>query len=419
MEYRFFMNNLWKRIFFAALLCIGIYIMLSVDSPGKDSIVSKPEKESMQRTELTFWYSDEKFEAYLSEAAVEYEKDNNVKINMEFVPSSEYLQKVAMSSVTKEAVSPDLYIVRDEFLENAFALGITSENTSEQFREGNFARTALDAVSYHGKLIAYPLSIHVPCFIYRSDLIEEPYSLEQIMNYDISPFYESGMEKNIDFNTGNFLTEYAFIGKYVNVGGNLGDEQELIQIDENMLSQSIGFFQNIITGTGISPNALEEAMIAGFAEGKNMSLILSSDYIALFNDYMRDRNITFNIISIPKLSDFLESSTGSCTDAVVVNGMSRNQKQAGDFAEFLTCVYAEHIYEKTNLLPACYNSGISLENFDKLYDIYKNSSIFPKLLKTEDFSLNVKVLFEKAINGQDCTAISNEFTNSLKNRIVQ
>lgn len=413
------MNNLRKRIFFASLLCIGIYLMLSASYSSRYEQAAGIEKEKIQEKGLNLWYSNESFAEYLSGAALEYEKIHDVKINLNYVSSPEYLHDIARATVADENSAPDLYILREELLEEAFVHGITSNIDSSQLNEENFARAALDAVSYHDKLIAYPLSFHVPCLIYRPDIMEEPASLEQIMNYDIAPFIESGMEKSIDLNTGNILTDYAFIGKYVDVGGQTGDGQGQLNIDEGMFPQSVSFFQTLVANAGINPNAPEEAMILGYAEGKNLCLMLSSDYIALLNNYANQYGVAYSVVNVPKMNDFLECSTGSYTDGVVVNGMTGHQKEAEDFAEFLTCEYAAHLYEKTNLFPANYNAGKTIGNFDRIYDIYRGSNVFPKLLKTEDFNLKVRELFENATNGQDCMEISNRFAGSLRRRITE
>ena len=59
----------------------------------------------------------------------------------------------------------------------------------------------------------------------------------------------------------------------------------------------------------------------------------------------------------------------------------------------------------------------SIDNFDVIYNIYKNSDTFPKLLKTEDFSLKVKELFENVSNGQDTMTEVSKFSESMKHRI--
>lgn len=88
-----------------------------------------------------------------------------------------------------------------------------------------------------------------------------------------------------------------------------------------------------------------------------------------------------------------------------------------DFAEFLTCEYSDKLFSMTNIYPAKYDSGKSIDNFDVIYNIYKNSDTFPKLLKTEDFSLKVKELFENVSNGEDTMTEVSKFSESMKHRI--
>lgn len=411
------MKKLWKTILCACILFLLVYIALEFGGLAKSKQIIKLEEEKVKESGLSICYSDHRFSEYLSAAAVEYKKMNGIEIDIKYISASDYLQQIAADSVSEEAVTPDLYIVREEYLENAFVLGIARENTSAVLTEDNFAKTALNAVEYRGKKIGYPLSFHVPCLVYRADLMEEPYSLQQLKDYDLSGFAESGMEHSIDLNTGSVLTDYAFIGKYVNLANKSEDGRQILYADENMAVQSVAFFQSLLTGAGISPNASEDVMILGYSEGKNLSIILSSDYIELLNESAAEHNVNFRIINIPKLTDSIESCTGSYTDAVVVNGMSENQKAAAEFAEFLTCEFAENFYDKTNLYPANYNAAKSIENFDVLYEIYSVSEHLPKLLTTEDFSVRLKEVFERTANGEDPVVIVNEFVQLLRQRI--
>lgn len=412
------MRGLRKRIIFSVILCMGIYMMVLYSHDTRYEQKEKIQKETMEENGLTLHYTNDNLTLYLSSAAVEYEKLYDVKVNIEKVSSADYLQLIAQNSISKDKKTTDLYIVRQELLENAYAYGITSENVSDVYNEDKYAKTALDAVSYHGSYIGYPLGFHTSVLVYRSDLIGQPASLEQLMMYDISPFAGNGMEKSIDLNTGNVLSEYAFIGKYIDVGGTAGDEQETVKFDENMFSQSVGFFQTLITSAGVSPNAMEESMILGFAEGKNLSMILSSDYIALLNDYVRDRNVKYSLTDIPKLNDALESSTGSYTDVVVVNGMSVKQDIASEFAQFITYEYADNLFSMSHIYPALYSAGSDMENFDVVYEIYKKGNTLPKMLQTEDFSMKLKELFEKAAGGQDAAVLTGEFANSFRQRMT-
>ncbi len=410
-------KHIRKRMLFAAVLCILFYCMFVISHDISKKQNAQMEKESIKETGLTIYYTNENFSDFINKAAEEYKKEKGIAVKAQLVSTSEYLENIAAGSTNGDESTPDLYIVREELLENAYALGITSENKSDKFNEDNFAKTALDSVSYHGKKIAYPLCFHTACFVYRSDLISMPSYLEQIDTCDISSLAENGMEKSIDFNTGNILCEYAFIGKYINVGGDAGDASEVMQIDEDMVGKSMMFYQQLITDTGISHDAKEESMILGYAEGKNLSLILSSDYIKLLDDYSKNMGTVYALAQIPNLTEMLQSITGSYTDSVVVNGMSVNQDEAADFAEFLTCEYSDKLFSMTNIYPAKYDSGKSIDNFDVIYNIYKNSDTFPKLLKTEDFSLKVKELFENVSNGEDTMTEVSKFSESMKHRI--
>lgn len=415
------MKELWKRILCALLVCAFIYVIVDVSYFGRQKQAQQLEVEKMQQAGLDIWYSDDKYTSYLSAAAAEFEKTNDVEIRINLVSSGDYLQQIAKQSIaTSEAVTPDLFIVKENLLENAYTAGLTVENTSDRYTEENFAKTALDSVSYRGKKIAYPLCFQTSCMLYRSDIFaEEPKSVEQIINTDISLYIENGVEKTLDFNTQNSLIEYAFVGKYIDIGGNAGDDKDSFILDENMLSQAVMFFQSAVTNVGIVPEALDESVVFDYAEGKTLSLIISTDYLPLFISQSKQAEKAYKIIKVPRLTDTIESKNSSNTDVVVVNGLSLNQELAGAFAEFLTCDYAKNLYKLSKLYPACHEAGADIDEFEAVYNIYRESVTFPKIMQAEDFSFKLNELFDKIVNGKDITQSVTEFSNGIKSRLVK
>ena len=131
-------KHIRKRMLFAAVLCILFYCMFVISHDISKKQNAQMEKESIKETGLTLYYTNENF----SKAAEEYKKEKGITVKAQLVSTSEYLENIAAGSTNGDESTPDLYIVREELLENAYALGITSENKSDKFNEDNFAKTA-------------------------------------------------------------------------------------------------------------------------------------------------------------------------------------------------------------------------------------------------------------------------------------
>lgn len=403
------MKPLWKKIGISFLLFLCIYgVILFLQS-----CVHVKEKRNEEPVE--FWYTDDRLSAYVTGAAAAYEEKYGGQVNCILVSSEDYLQQIASISVTDTEQTPDLYILQDGLLENAYAAGLAAENSSDVYTENSFAKTALDAVTYHEQKIAYPLSFLTACMVYRDDLISEPSTLDIFLNQGLAV---QGIPHLLQFNTSDYLCDYAFIGKYVNVGGASGDERNKIEIDTQTMTGALDFYQSLVTQLGITANQSEDAMIQSFLEGKTMCLLLNTQKVAELYNRAKEVGISFKVAKVPDLSEEQTCISGARTDCLVVNGLSKNQVAAEKFAEFITTEYAEHLYEDCNLIPAYREVCAQDEVLEQIHEIYGESKPLPKMLETEDFRVCVEVMFNEVTGGLDATSAALEFSGKMESRLV-
>lgn len=411
------MKELWKRILFAVLVTFLLIGMVNYSVSNRNSMAENMEEEEMQKKGLTLWYTDDAMTEYLSAAAVEFGNKYSTYVDLELVESSDYIDKIASASVTDSAVAPDVYIVRNTLLEDAYVSGITAENTSDKYTEDNYCSSALNSVTYHDKMIAYPLSFHTSCLVYRSDLIEPPANLEQLIYYDTSVISGVAIEKKIDIDTSDVLSDYPFVGNYFNLGGETGDLKEEISFDNEAFFHTQSFYTNMLVNSGIVPYTKEENLIISFLQGTTLSIILNSDYITMVDMQAAENNVAYDLMEIPDMNDSLLCKTGSYTDAVAVNGMSESQQLASQFAQYITYDYVDMLHGSSKLYPARFTNGSYIKNYDKIYEIYKNSTSFPKLLETEDFDLKLGEMFEDVTAGADIVQAADEFSQTFLRRL--
>ena len=100
---------------------------------------------------LTLWYTDEKLNPYLVEAAEEFEQQNHVEITLQLVTAVDYIEHINTASIS-DLGGPDLFITSSELLEKARLAGLTVENDSftERELEDAFPQQALNAASCGG-----------------------------------------------------------------------------------------------------------------------------------------------------------------------------------------------------------------------------------------------------------------------------
>lgn len=165
-------------ILIIALCAGGIYAAGYVGITVQPKEEGEPEDDSLfgHRETLYLWYTDEVLTDYLNSVAVAYsEYQDDVRVVPVHTPGREYLETVNQASLHTEEV-PDLYIVSNDSLEKAFLSGLASE---VRLPEGVlpmdqwFPETAVRAVTYDDRQIAYPFYFETSCFLYNLTYMED------------------------------------------------------------------------------------------------------------------------------------------------------------------------------------------------------------------------------------------------------
>ena len=161
------------------LFVVGIYGAARIGM----TVVYRNEETQMEedslfghRETLYLWYTDEALTDYLNSVAVSYsEYQDDVRVVPVYTSGLEYLETINQASLSGEEV-PDLYIVSNDSLEKAYLAGLASEvKTPEGVApmKDVFPETAIHAVTYHDKQIAYPFYFETSCFLYNKTYLED------------------------------------------------------------------------------------------------------------------------------------------------------------------------------------------------------------------------------------------------------
>ena len=165
-------------ILIIALCAGGVYAAGHFGLAMRQSEEIEAEEDSLfaHRETLYLWYTDEAMTDYLNSVAVAYsEYQDEVRVMPVYTSGREYLETVNQASLHTEEV-PDLYIVSNDSLEKAYLAGLASE---VRLPEGaaamaqQYPETAVHAVTYHDKQIAYPFYFETSCFLYNRTYLED------------------------------------------------------------------------------------------------------------------------------------------------------------------------------------------------------------------------------------------------------
>lgn len=149
-----------------ALVAAAVYYARSGQSTADNTPIFEANK-----TTIRLWYTDEALTDYLTGKAVEFNNmNNNARVELECVSGLEYLEAIGKASVENNNF-PDVFITTHDCLEKAYLAGLACEVTD---MEGlSYSDSALNAVSYKGKYIAYPYYFETSSLLYNKTYLAD------------------------------------------------------------------------------------------------------------------------------------------------------------------------------------------------------------------------------------------------------
>ena len=367
---------------------------------------------------LTLWYTDEKLNPYLVEAAEEFEQQNHVEITLQLVTAVDYIEHINTASIS-DLGGPDLFITSSELLEKARLAGLTVENDSftERELEDAFPQQALNAASCGGRLMAYPFYFETCCLLYNKNYVDAaPVTIDDILAYADS--YEGGdetadVENIFKWNVADIFSNFFFIANYVNLGGPTGDDPSQVQLSADEITACLQYYQSLNAFFAIDAEEVTtENVLQEFIDGKTVYTIAKTDAIAAIDKALAAEEETvsgdgdrfYGIAQVPDLTAELATKGLSVTNSVVVNAYSAQRELAKSFARYLTFEKAEDLYGLTDKMPV--RLGVEYENPEMmvLLDQYENSVEVPKLTDLSNYWIEMEIAFANIWQGSDAAA---------------
>lgn len=460
--------NLEKRLPAALLvLCLLAGLVYMGISGMKVGGEEEPELFDTKET-IYFWYSDESIGDYINSAAVAFGEVRDARVIPVLVSDSAYLEAINEASLHGEHV-PDAFIVSNDSLEKAYLAGLASRITDKEelCTEEHFPRTALLAVTYKDKLVAYPFYYETSALLYNKDYLEAwtaqqlaaqesgedeydgedlPEVEEEIIgeqNLEVSPEQlAAGIPANMDevlafadnydasengevvlrWDVSDIFYNYYFVGNYMIVGGEAGDDENAVDIYNDETKQCLEIYQRLNQFFFIESDTVTyDSVVQEFIEGKIVFTVATTDVLKRLEEAKEEGAFTFEygVAPIPQPSAELEGRSLSVTSCIAVNGYSSHKELANEFAAFLTGSYYDKLYERTGKVSA--NLAANPENAELavFMEEYKNSRSLPKMIETSNFWIQLEILFSRVWEGGDADSLLLELENQIVSQIQQ
>lgn len=164
-----------KRL--GTIIIIGVILIATIVATVLTKPISQGSGESIlslrNKETIYIWYTDESLTAYISSAAVSYGESRNVRVIPVLESGSGYLENINAASLTQEC--PDLYIASHDTLEKAYLAGLAEQIvlTQRVILDEAYPQAAIDAVSYHDKVLGYPFYFETSSLLYNKTYLEE------------------------------------------------------------------------------------------------------------------------------------------------------------------------------------------------------------------------------------------------------
>ena len=411
------------KIFVEIIVMFAVVsIIILIAENHRPVIVSDNVQDNVDYNELTIWYNNKDYEKYLDCLAEEYQKEKGKKLNIKYVSDIDYFDSINKANNHTDGTygsPPDVYMLSSEELEEAYGYGLASENDSLLYNEENYSGTALKAITYKGKYVAYPLAFDTAFMIYNTDYIpSSPDSIQDILLYEENFKWEENPDIShvLYFDITDVLHTYAFVGKYINIGGENGDDGSIFNIDNENLSKSLVYYNTL---SGRLRMNLEEDFTElpdAFMEGKIICSIMDMKEFSKMRMMGNVREIKYNICEIPPFNEEIDTKSLSYTQVMVVNYMSDKEDMAKDLAEYATYYRTDLIYSNTGMLPVRHIDYVDSFN-ETIQRQYDNSCILPKFRVTKDYYLQIQSLINGAWKGNNIDEMIKNISETYKVRL--
>lgn len=462
-------------------LTAGLYGASQIDWDSEDE-QENPLAVLNQKETIRVWYGDEALSDYINSAAVAFGEANNVRILPYYMAESDYLETINRATLGDlEGVlpMPDVYLISHDSLERAYLAGLAVpvEDPAGVMNEDSFPKAALSAVSYHGKLVAYPLYYETSALLYNEtylyewarqqagkadteengeseegefeELDELPDDENSLVEYDeetialrTEQFFLRAIPATVNdilqiadsfdppetvegifsWDVSDIFYNYYFVGSCMNLGGEAGDDRNQIDIYNQDAIASLGVYQGLNQFFSIDSSTVTyESVLQDFLEGKLVYTIATTDAAAVLAAAKEEGSFVYDygVAMMPDPTAELEGRSMSVTSAVAVNGYSDHRELANAFATFLVDGYAENLYDLTGKASA--NRNVNQDNgaLQIFLAEYEDSMPLPKLMEASNYWIQLEVLFARVWNGEDVSSLVEQLDQQMRTQLVK
>lgn len=440
-------NKIMGRLFLAVLVlaAAAAAIMAALNIGGKqDMPAGFSKKETIQ-----LWYTDDALTDYLGSKALEFYNKTDVRIETRLVSGLEYLEAINRASLSDDEETPDVYIISNDSLEKAYLSGLAAEldKSAPVYAPEAYSSAAKNAVTYDSKFVGCPFYFETSALLYNKTYLEqiaaessktaegdtdealnEPVSADALIPASIADILKFAdmysAPENVEYffrwDVSDIFYNYFFIGNYISVGGDSGDDKSDIDIYNIESISTLKVYQELNQFFSIDTKETNyDTIIKEFLEGKTIYTIATSDCIKKLDDAAKNGEFPYEygIAQLPDINAQLATRGMSVTNALVINGYSQHKQSAASLISFLAEESAKDLYEMTGKIAAIAEQEYGNPHVEGFVRNYADSVPMPKMLETSNFWVGLEICFARVWSGEDANTQIRLLSEQIKTQL--
>lgn len=248
-----------------------------------------------------------------------------------------------------------------------------------------------------------------------------PSTIEEIKDFADNYDAPEQVEAVFKWDVTDIFYNYFFIGNAINMGGEAGWDVSLIDIYNEDTISSMRAYADLNQFFSIDTSEIDyDSVIDEFIEGKLVFTVATTDAVSKLEQAKEDGLFIYDygITLTPDIDENRKTRSLSMTNCVVINGYSEHQKEANDFALFLSSEYNDILYARTGKVSAAREVDYGYEALFEFAKEYENSISMPKMIETSNFWVSLETVFAEVWDGADANLKLKDLSEQIRKQVT-
>ena len=249
-----------------------------------------------------------------------------------------------------------------------------------------------------------------------------PATIDDILTFANNYDAPEEVEAIFKWDVSDIFYNYFFVGNYMNVGGEDGDDNSYFNIYNQQAVDCLKVYQNINQFFSIDSKAVTyDSILNEFIEGKTVFTVATTDAIARIREAKENGEFEYDygVAVLPDISSTLKARGMSETSTLVINGYSDKRDAANGFAQYLSYDRAGDIYKKAGRIACLKNVDYEDEEIPHVMQEYEKSVPMPKMIEAGNYWVQLEIAFTKVWNGEDPDETLKELNDTIGAQIEE